>query len=234
MDQHRAGSTSHPATRQINMLALSVVEMQDLLAELTSGDDTRAENSIPALIKLGMAVIPALLDLTHAEEADTRWWAVRALAASPHTRTVDLLPLLSDSAPEVRAATALALCTHPHEDAVEVLIHALADEDALTAGLAGNALVKIGSPAVPSLLKVMTARVEPGVALTGEAVSKGRNKAPAGIRTRSVALRTLSEIRDHRAIPVMMNCLGEESAVLQYWARAGLERLGLDMVYIKP
>ncbi|MDP1715554.1 MAG: HEAT repeat domain-containing protein [Anaerolineales bacterium] len=202
---------------------MSVVEMQNLLAELTSGDDTRAENSIPALTELGMAALPALLDLTHAEEADTRWWAVRALAASPHARTVDLLPLLSDSAPEVRAATALALCTHPHEDAVEALIHALADEDSLTAGLAGNALVKIGSPSVPSLLQVMTARVEPG-----------RNKAPTAIRTRSVALRTLSEIRDHRAIPVMMNCLGEESAVLQYWAQVGLERLGLDMVYFKP
>src|SRR3990170_5007164 len=111
-----------------------------------------------------MAEIPALLDLPRAEEADTRWWAVRALAASPHTRTEDLLPLLRDSAPEVRAATALALCNHPHESAIEALIKTLADEDSLTAGLAGNALVKIGSPSVPSLLKVMDARAEPGVA----------------------------------------------------------------------
>ncbi|MBM3182298.1 MAG: HEAT repeat domain-containing protein [Chloroflexi bacterium] len=229
MDQHCTGSTPHPTARQINMPALSAVEMpalskvempalnrvemQNLLAELTSGDDTRAENSISALTQLGRAVIPALLDLTHAKEADTRWWAVRALAASPHTLTVDLLPLLSDSAPEVRAATALALCTHPHEDAVEALIHALADEDSLTAGLASNALVKIGSPSVPRLLDVM-------------------KDAPTGIRI--LTLRTLSEIRDHRAIPALMSCLGEESAVLQYWAQVGLERLGLDMVYIKP
>lgn len=195
------------------MPALSVVEMQDLLTELTSGDDTRAENSIPAIIALGMAVMPALLDLTHAEETDTRWWAVRALAASPHTRTEDLLPLLSDSAPEVRAATALALCNHPHESAIAALIKTLADEDSLTAGLAGNALVKIGSASVPSLLEVV-------------------NEAPTGIRI--LILRTLSEICDYRAIPVMMKCLGEESAVLQYWAQAGLERLGLNMVYIKP
>ena len=197
------------------MPALSVVEMKDLLAELTSGDDNRAENSIPALTELGMAVIPALLDLTHAEETDTRWWAVRALAASPHTRTEDLLPLLSDSAPEVRAATALALCNHPHESAVEALIKTLADEDPLTAGLAGNALVKIGSPSVPSLIEVM-------------------KETSTGIRMRSVALRALCDIRDHRAIPIMMKCLGDESAVLQYWAQEGLERLGLNMVYIKP
>ncbi len=187
--------------------------MKELLADLTSGDDERAERSIPAITNMGLTAISPLLDLTRSEDSDVRWWAVRALAASPHTRTVDLIPLLSDSAPEVRAATALALCNHPHEEAVDALIHTLADEDALTAGLAGNALVKIGSPSVPSLLKVM-------------------GEAPTGIRI--VVLRTLSEIRDHRAIPVMMKCLGEESAFLQYWAQEGLERLGLDMVYMKP
>lgn len=205
MDQHRARPASDPAARQI--------DMQDLLAELTSGDDTRAENSIPALIALGLVVIPALLDLTHAAEVDSRWWAVRALAASPHTRTKDLLPLLNDSAPEVRAATALALCNHPHENAVEALIKSLADEDSLTAGLAGNALVKIGSASVPALIEVM-------------------NEAPTGVRI--FALRALSDIRDQRAIPVMMKSLSDESAVLQYWGREGLERLGLNMVYIKP
>jgi HEAT repeat protein len=47
-------------------------------------------------------------------------------------------------------------------------------------------------------------------------------------------LRALSEIGDHRAIPVMMKSLSEESALLQYWAQEGLNRLGLNMVYIKP
>jgi len=28
--------------------------------------------------------------------------------------------------------------------------------------------------------------------------------------------------------------MDEESALLQYWASEGLERLGLNMVYIKP
>jgi len=122
-----------------------MVEIQGLLAELISGDDARAENSIPAIMELGMTAIPALRDLTRDEDVDSRWWAVRALAASPHTRTDDLIPLLSDSAPEVRAAAALALCDHPHENAIEVLIKSLADGDPLTAGLAANALVKIGS-----------------------------------------------------------------------------------------
>ena len=205
MGQHRARRAPGPAALQISM--------HELLAELTSGDDTRAENSIPAIVDLGLAAIPILLELTHAEEVDSRWWAVRALAASPHTRTDDLIPLLSDSASEVRAAAALALCNHPDESAIPALINTLSDEDSLTAGLAGNALVKIGSPSVPSLLTVMS-------------------EAPTGIRI--IVLRALSEIRDHRAIPVMMKSLSEESAVLQYWAQEGLQRLGLDMVYGKP
>jgi HEAT repeat protein len=196
------------------MPVLSMVEIQDLLAELTS-DDTRAENSIPLLVQIGLAAIPAILDLAHAEEVDSRWWAVRALAASPHTRTVDLLPLLNDPAPEVRAAAALAICDHPHESAVAALIKSLADKDSLTAGLAGNALVKIGCPSVLSLLEVV-------------------QDASIGIQTRSVALRTLSQICDHRAIPVMMKSLSEESAFLHYWAVEGLNRLKLNMVYVKP
>jgi HEAT repeat protein len=187
--------------------------MKDLLAELTSGDDERAENRSLQLQIWDRRPFPLLLELTRSE--DIRFPLVGCTCTcrfASHT-DFDLLPLLSDSSPEVRAATALALCHHPHEDAVEALIHALADEDTLTAGLAGNALVKIGSPSVPTLLKVM-------------------DEAPTGIRI--VVLRTLSEIRDHRAIPIMMKCLGEESAFLQYWAQEGLERLGLDMVYMKP
>ncbi len=187
--------------------------MHELLAELTSGDDVRAENSIPGIIDFGIAAIPALLELTHAEDADSRWWAVRALAASPHTRTEELIPLLSDSAPEVRAAAALALCNHPHESAVDALSQSLFDADALTAGLAGTALIKIGSPSVPKLLEVM-------------------KEAPMSVQI--LALRALSDIRDHRAIPVMMKVLNEESAVLQYWAQEGLQKLGLDMIYGKP
>jgi hypothetical protein len=190
-----------------------VPNLQELLNTLVSGDDERAEQSIPLIVECGMEAIPALLDLARSESEDCRWWGVRGLAASPHTQVESLLPLLGDSAPQVRAATALALSLHPSEKAVPALIHTLADEDSLTAGLAGTALVKIGSPSVAGLLEIM-------------------NEAPLSIRI--LALRALAEIRDHRAIPMLMKSINEESAVLQYWAQTGLERLGLDMVYIKP
>jgi hypothetical protein len=207
--QYGAGCASHSPARKIK----NVPHLQGLLDALMSGDDERAEAAIPWITDLGMTAIPALLELARSESEDQRWWAVRALAASSHTRTEDLLPLLNDSATQVRAATALALSLHPNETAVSALIQALGDEDPMTAGLAGNALVKIGSPAVVKLIEAM-------------------NEAPLHVRI--LVVRTLAEIRDHRAIPVLMKSMNEESAVLQYWAQTGLERLGLDMVYIKP
>jgi HEAT repeat protein len=191
-----------------------VTDLQDILADLTSGDDARAESAIPKIGELGNDAISALLDLTRSKDSDHRWWAVRALANSPQARTEDLTPLLDDSSPEVRAAAALALCAHPGESAAPALVKAMHDEDPLTAGLAGNALVAIGSPAVPALLEVM-------------------REAPLNVRI--IALRALAEIRDHRAVKTMMEVLEkDDSAILQYWAKEGLERLGLNMVYVKP
>lgn len=157
----------------------------------------------------------ALLELTRSQNEDTRWWAVRALSASPHTQTTDLIPLLNDSSSSIRAATALAIMNHPSEEAIQALIKTLYDEDSLTASLASNALVKIGNPTTPSLLQVME---------------------EANTNVRILAIRALAEIKDHRAIPVMMKCLNNEneSAVIQYWAVQGLDKLGLDMVYINP
>ena len=93
------------------------------------------------------------------------------------------------------------------------MIKTLSDEDSVTAQLAGNALAAIGSPSVPGLLEVLK-----------EAQQSARIQA----------MRALAEIRDHRAIPAMMQVMDEESVFLQHWAREGLERLGLDMVYIRP
>ena len=107
----------------------------------------------------------------------------------------------------------------PDESATEPLVRALSDEDSMVASLAANALVKIGSAAVPSLIEVVK---QPAVEGSGSQSQ------------RIHALRALAEIRDHRAIPVMMQVMQEDSALLQHWAQEGLERLGLDMVYIKP
>lgn len=187
--------------------------LQHLLAELTSGDEARAERSVSALIELGANAIPALSDLTQSSEADSRWWALRVLAQSPHSSTGQLIPFLDDPAPEVRQCAALGLAQKPGEAATQPLVRALSDSDALVCQLAGNALIAIGKPAVPSLIE----------AVKSEAQS-----------VRIHALRALAEIKDYRAIPALMQCIEEDSAVLGHWAKEGLERLGLDMIYLKP
>jgi HEAT repeat protein len=190
-----------------------VPSLPDLLNDLISGDETRAEEAVSALVALGEAAIPALLDLTQSLDADQRWWGLRILAQSPHSKTEWLVPFLNDPAPEVRQCAVLGLAASPDENAIRPLIRALSDEDRMVGTLAVNALVKIGSAAVPSLIEVV-------------------KSAPQSARIH--ALRALAEIRDHRAIPLMMQVMGEDSALLQHWAKEGLERLGLNMVYIKP
>lgn len=189
---------------------------QHLLEDLLSGDEARAEKAVAALIDLGQEALPALMDLTHASDADSRWWAIRTLAASPLVQTEWLLPfLLNDPAPEVRQCAALGLALKPDEIAIRPLVQALSDADAMTANLAMNALIKMGKDSVPSLIECVKAK-------------ESQQSA------RILALRALAELRDHRAIPVMMQVMEEDSVLLQHWAKEGLERLGLDMVYMKP
>jgi HEAT repeat protein len=183
------------------------------LDDLVSGDETRAEAAIPELIEMDDAAIPALLEVTKSSDVDSRWWALRALASAPHARSELLIPFLNDPAPEIRQCAALGLAIKADASATEPLVRALSDEDSMTGSLAANALTKIGNAAVPSLI---------------EAVKNGAQSQ------RIHALRALAEIKDHRAIPIMMQVMQEESALLQHWAQEGLERLGLDMVYIKP
>ena len=190
--------------------------LADLLADLSSGDESRAEAAVPSLVALGEEASTALMELSHSADADQRWWAIRTLAEIPQVRSEDLLPFLNDSVPEVRQAAALALIAHPDDCAIPGLIRALQDEDSMVAGLAGNALVKVGAASTPALITVL-------------------NEMPVSSQAaRILALRALSELNDQRAIPSLMKVMDEESALLQYWAREGLERLGLNMVYMKP
>jgi HEAT repeat protein len=190
-----------------------VSSLQNLLDDLTSGNEARAENAVPVLIALGKEALPALLELTRSPEADHRWWGLRVLAQAPQVEAQWLIPSLNDPAREVRQCAALGLAIKPDESAAQPLIRALSDEDSMVSSLAVNALVKIGGAAVPALIDVV-------------------QHAPQSARIH--ALRALAEIRDHRAIPVMMKVMEEDSVLLQHWAKEGLDRLGLDMVYIKP
>ncbi len=184
-----------------------------LLADLTSGDEDRAEAAARRLAEVGEPVLPALEPLLHSDVPDRRWWAVRTVAQMSAPRLDWLIAALEDSSSDVRAAAALGLASHPVEQAAPALVKALQDEDSIVAVLAVSALAALGQAAVPALIEAFPA---------------------SNRRGRIQIMRALAELRDHRAIPLMMKVIEEESAMLRYWAEEGLNRLGLDMVYIKP
>ena len=124
-----------------------------------------------------------------------------------------LVQALDDESAEVRGAAALALTAHPDPSVTPALAGILDDDDSMVRTLAVYALIAIGKPAVPILLETFQS-----------SRSRGRIQH----------MRALAEIQDHRAIPLMMKSMDEDSAMLHYWAQEGLERLGLNMVYIKP
>jgi len=204
VDSNRQNQSAHPAAREV---------MQNLLADLSSGDESRAEIASQALRKFGDEAITDLTDLASNPNADTRWWAVRTLASFPNLDPERLVPSLGDSSAAVRQCAALGLAQNPSEAATPHLVRALSDGDSLTAELASRALAAIGPPAVPSLLEVL-------------------KNSPQAVRIQ--ALRALAEIGDHRAISAMIAAAAEDSAMLHYWAERGLDKLGINMVYLKP
>ncbi len=189
-------------------------ELSSLMAELTCGDDTRAEAAIPHLVLLGKPAMAALIGFLGNPESDKRWWATRALSEfqAPEI-SQSLIGMLSDPDVEVRQCAALALYSHPDERAIPGLIAALSAGDHILLHLATNTLIAIGEPAVLPLLGVV------------------KNADPAA---RLEAVRALALIADPRAIEVLLEVSKENSVMMEYWANEGFERMGLGMVYFEP
>ena len=189
-----------------------MLSLDNLIEDLISGDEVHAENAASQLAELGGAAVPALEALLKSSNSDHRWWAVRTLAQMSYIDTDSFIDVLEDVSAEVRQAAALALAAHPAEKAAPILVRALNDEDALVQTLAANALSAIGKPVVPILIDEFP-------------------RASASMKIH--LMRVLADIRDSRAIPVMMKAMDEDSAILHHWCEIGLQQLGLDMVYLK-
>lgn len=182
------------------------------LADLFSGDETRAQN---ALAGLTPADEPALVAALDAEDPDTRWWAAVALGHLPSPASTQALIAHSlDADATVRAGVLLALGQHRAEAAVRPLIFALGTAEAYLSRVAADALIHIGPPAVPALIETLDHDVTPLV--------------------RGQAARALALLADPRAIPALFRALDDESPVVSHWAELGLEKMGVGQVYFKP
>jgi HEAT repeat protein len=196
------------------MIRITMESYLDILDELSCGDDVRAEAALSHLGVWGPEAVEPLRERLSNPDAEVRWWAVRGLAEINDERVpVILVTALSDPDQSVRWCAGLALRTHPSEQSAPALLKLLSDEDSLTRRLAGDALVAIGSPLVPQLL---------------DALQNGEHL------TRLEAVRALSKIGDQRSIPALFECLDDNSALVEYWAGEGLEKMGVGMVFYQP
>jgi HEAT repeat protein len=184
-----------------------------LVSELTSGVDARAEAAALELAECGEAALPALGVMLESTEVDHRWWALRCLAAMSRPRPDWLRRALRDPSPEIRAAAALALGSHPDLSAISDLVEALMDADDMFGSLHVSALLAIGQESVPALLDAFP------------------NSSRRG---RIHIMRALAALHDPRTIGAMLSATVEDSAMLNHWASEGLDRLGLNMVYLNP
>ncbi|HLE29487.1 MAG TPA: HEAT repeat domain-containing protein [Anaerolineales bacterium] len=183
-----------------------------VLDELFSGDDARAA---AVLEHVDAAHLPALAEALASGGADSRWWAACALARLPDARALNaLLAAAIDPDPDVRAAVLQGLGEQRAPEAVAPLLFALADDSSYLARLAADALIRIGKPAVPSLIRAL------------------ENDAAPHVRVH--AARALALIGDIAAVPALFHALEDESAMVQHWAEEGLDRMGVGQVYFKP
>lgn len=199
------------------MANLDSVEIEALLDALNSGDDTRAEAAVARLAEAGGSqdadLLGKLREMAASPEVDTRWWAVRLLAAIKNPDVVvDLTAALRDPDPMIRQCAAVGLRHYRDPRSVESLIGALYDEDHLVAEAAMAALVETGEPAVPCLIDLVSS---------------------ASPQARLLAVKALAKIGDPKAIPALLMASESHSAVLDFWIEEGLDKMGIGMVYFK-
>lgn len=193
-----------------------MTEPEQLIDELTYGDDRRAEAAVHELTKFGERAAEMLQKLYHIPNSDeeVRWWALRAITEIPseHSKAT-LIAGLKDENSGVRYCAALGLREQPAAQAIPHLVGLLSSSDKLLARLASDALIHTGKDAVPALIAV---------------AEDGHQSA------RVEAVRALSRIGDKRSISGLFDVLEEDSAMLEYWANEGLEKMGVGMVFYEP
>ena len=189
-------------------------DLQSLISDLTSGDDQVAENSIESIAALGETALPALFNLSDSPDPENRWWALRALAMIPHPLVPSRLQQgLHDPDLTVRQCAVLGLSQQPSADVILDLIATLNDRDRLLARLAGDALIAVGSDALPALIETLE-----------------HGSQPAKIE----ATRALALIGDKNSIGELFKAWQEGSALIQHWAEEGFDRMGVGMQFFMP
>ena len=191
--------------------------MEDLhtrLRELDVNDDERIEQFLALLINYGEAALPILNELLNSTNSNKRALAIHALSYLNHPSTPSaLFHGLNDPDLLVRYSALIGLRLQPNRKALPSLVQLLCDKDALIVRLATDALITLGEYSIPSLVDVLKTQHGPG---------------------RIEAARALASIDHEDVIQPLLMALGDRSSFVDYWAREGLGRRGLGMLFFSP
>lgn len=214
MDGYRERRIARPPT---NGLTYQMTNLDHLLAELTSGDELRAEVAALQFVHLGVPAFTALEQLCCNSSTDTRWWALRALSEFSEPKAGSIfINALTDSDPEIQACAALCLRQNPDPVAIPKLITLLGHPDKLLSRLAGDALVALRFQATTALLNLIES-------------SENHNHL-----SRLEAIRALAQIQDPASISTLFKIFQDGSSMMQHWAEEGLNRMGIGMIFFDP
>ncbi|MDH7486809.1 MAG: DUF123 domain-containing protein [Anaerolineae bacterium] len=186
--------------------------VENLRRAVAAQDDDACEAIAHALAVHGEGL--SLLQPLLAEgDADTRWWAVRALAAAGDLAAAPwLIEALDDPDEAVRCAAALALGQLQAQEAIPALAARLADESGWVRQSAADGLALIGEAAVPAL---------------AEALQDERD----GVRVR--AAYALNKIRSPQAAKPLFQALNDANVLVRTYAGEALEGMGLlDVILV--
>jgi HEAT repeat protein len=190
-----------------------VGDLETLIGELTSDDDSRAARALAQLPQHGDSALEYLLKLLESGEDDHRWWAAAALGSISGNAARDaLIQALDDTDAGVRQCAVAALRQQADPASAPALIELLGDQDRLLARLASGALASIGSEAISTLTLAMRSD---------------------DAQTRIEAARALGDCDDPTAVPALFAALNDPSAVVVHLAEMGLERLGVGMQFFE-
>ena len=191
------------------------IEHNQLLADLASGEDDRAETAALALGRIGEDALPGVRDLLPSPSVDCRWWATRALGEIRSPAAIAaLIDQCADGDPDVRACAIYALGALDGEaaSAIPALIGRLADPSVYVGQLAADSLARVGPAATPHLIAAL-------------------NEGAPWVRSR--AARALAHIADPQSIPALITALDDENPIVEYYADMALQKMGVGTVLLK-
>ena len=201
-------------------MSINPEQIKNYIADLASPDEEIQCRAEDALIDARVTAVDALIDAMKDPNPQVRFRAVWALGKIGDSRAYPtIVELTHDPDSAVSYDAIMALGELGDARAVEPLIELVRryDEDEVPAGAAGNALAKIGKPAVGPLIEVLqtgsngaksiTARVLGGIGDKSTVEPLAKLLVDSDEQLRIAAIEALAELGEEHPLVVGFECL---------------------------